>query len=60
MTVLAFCQELMKQCWDGEPSSRPTFEEVCETLQSVTFARSFEASQNVFEGDALDCLLNGK
>ncbi|KAL4172009.1 hypothetical protein KRP22_007185 [Phytophthora ramorum] len=54
------CQELMKQCWDGEPSCRPTFEEVYETLHNVSFARSFEASQSVFEGDALDCLLNAK
>ncbi|KAG6955516.1 hypothetical protein JG688_00011917 [Phytophthora aleatoria] len=54
------CQELMKRCWDGEPSCRPTFEEVYEALQNVSFARSFESSQSVFEGDALDCLLNAK
>lgn len=54
------CQELMKRCWDGEPSCRPTFDEVCQVLRNVSFARSFEASQSVFEGDALDCLLNAK
>lgn len=54
------CQNLMKRCWDHEPSSRPTFQEVHEALQNVSFARSFEASQSVSEGDALDYLLNAK
>lgn len=50
----------MKRCWDGEPSCRLTFDEIYEALQNVSFARTFEASQSVFEGDALDCLLNTK
>ncbi|CEG46602.1 tkl protein kinase [Plasmopara halstedii] len=54
------CQDLMKRCWDGEPNCRPTFEEVYEILQNVSFSRSFKASQNVLEGDALDFLLNAK
>ncbi|POM72976.1 TKL protein kinase [Phytophthora palmivora] len=46
------CQELMKRCWDGEPNNRPTFDEVHEALQHVSFATSFEASQNAMHSTA--------
>ena len=54
-------QLLMRTCWDAEPSKRPTFNEIRETLRSISIpVQHLEASSSVFEGDALDGLLRGK
>ncbi|GLD96677.1 hypothetical protein PINS_up005360 [Pythium insidiosum] len=56
------CQMLMKQCWDADPSRRPTFDEVHEALCDVVFPSFAEGSLSagVFEDDALDSLMKGK
>uniref|UniRef100_K3WIV5 Protein kinase domain-containing protein n=1 Tax=Globisporangium ultimum (strain ATCC 200006 / CBS 805.95 / DAOM BR144) TaxID=431595 RepID=K3WIV5_GLOUD len=56
------CQILMRRCWDADPSRRPSFNEIHETLLhiSVPVHHHIAASSSAFEGDALDGLLRGK
>lgn len=70
------CQELMRRCWDAEPTRRPTFSEVHEMLSEVVAdATQYEANSHLqasycggsrgsssagYEGDALDGLLRGR
>lgn len=60
----------MRRCWDGEPSRRPTFDEIRDTLMSVSVSparvdmhlHAYKpiSSSSAFEGDALDGLLRGR
>lgn len=63
------CQALMRRCWDGEPSRRPMFTEICEVLRDVADSLQHGGSSHLqqpgyyggsFEGDALDGLLQGR
>lgn len=62
----------MRRCWDGEPSRRPTFDEIHDTLLSISvppthvdmhlhaYNPNSSSSSSAFEGDALDGLLRGR
>ncbi|OQR96224.1 serine/threonine protein kinase [Achlya hypogyna] len=53
------CQELIRQCWDNEPSRRPSFAAVYDALRQIDCATEFHrAMDHVVEEDALDCLVN--
>ncbi|KAH9088299.1 hypothetical protein LEN26_019533 [Aphanomyces euteiches] len=54
------CQELIRQCWHSEPSSRPTFDAIYDKLKHVDASKTVQAVDSIVEEDALDSLLMGK
>ncbi|OQS06075.1 serine/threonine protein kinase [Thraustotheca clavata] len=57
----AKCQELIRQCWDQDPSGRPSFKSIHASLLQIDCEKEFHrAMDNVMEEDALDCLVGKK
>ncbi|KAF0710134.1 Aste57867_5585 [Aphanomyces stellatus] len=54
------CQDLIRQCWSGDPTRRPSFDVIERTLQHVDVRATVQAVDNIVEEDALDSLLSKK